>query len=194
MTQIKPPPARARLWHSALLGGALLALCACAMPGDDTADAPGRPHESVERKTIIASLNRLPEFGHVLRGLRASTLGSTLDQPGNFTLLAPRDAAFAELPPAQRDALFLPAAAPQFAASLRGQIIPRMLRAEELRTLISAGGGSASLTTLAGTTLRFSEAGQMLIVTAPGGATATMGTQEISSGNGTIFVLDHWIG
>ncbi len=193
MTQIKRP-APPRLRRIAPLAALLLALAGCAMPGDDTTNAPTRPQESVERKSIMRSLARLPEFGHIIRGLRDGGLAPTLDHPGSYTLLAPRDAAFAELPPATREALFAPATAPQFAASLRGFVIPRSLHAEELHTLITEGGGSASLTTLAGTTLRFSASGSMLIVTAPNGASATMGTQDISSGNGAIYVLDHWIG
>jgi uncharacterized surface protein with fasciclin (FAS1) repeats len=124
-----------------------------------------------------------------------ASLGPLLaNRASTVTVLAPRDTAFAKLPSEARAAIAAAAPGPALQRSLRGLIIPRVLGAEELRTRIIDGGGRYAVTSLAGTPLTFQLDGDQFIVAGPGGAIATMGSSGLTTGNGTLYVLDTWIG
>lgn len=143
---------------------------------------------------MAAALSGLPEFSRLRAMASRSGMAASLANPQTtVTLLAPRDSAFAQLPRETRAAL---AATPPAALQpmLRALMIPRVIHAEELRTRIIDGGGSLSITSVAGTPLNFRLAGEQFIVTGANGAGANMGTADLATGNGAIYVLDHWIG
>ncbi|MFM6854279.1 MAG: fasciclin domain-containing protein [Sphingopyxis sp.] len=172
-----------------------MALGACsAGAGDGASGAANAPIANAEAPTISAALARLSEFSLLRRALADNGLAAGLAAPGNQTLLATRDTAFARLPAEQRATLFAPPGRAAMAQTLKGLIIPRTLHAQELRTLITDGGGSATVRSMAGTTLRFSLSGGNIVLTTPNGATATMGTQDMTTGNGAVYVLDQWVG
>lgn len=169
-------------------------LAGCTDASEETAP-PTRPAGSSEEAgDVVAAVRRLPEFAELTLMLEASAVGQELAALPAVTLLAPRDTAFAELPPRTAAAM----RAPAYAASLRGQLralaLPRLLTAGELRTAIDAAGGMLLLPSLAGPPLSFTREGELLFVTAPGGARASMGSAEIGAGNGAVYVLDGWLG
>ncbi len=128
------------------------------------------------------------------QALESSGVGAELEGLRAVTLLAPRDTAFAELTVARANALLAPPNADMLRGALRGLAIPTMLRAGELRTQIDAAGGTLQLRAIDGSTLSFSHEGEMLMVSNGAGARATMGSLELSAGNGVVYVLDAWIG
>lgn len=183
--------------RSLALGAALaVALAGCeAAPPPPAARTTGV--RSVELANVSLALARLPEFGKLRAALRSTGLAPTLVSAPAITLLAPRDTAFALIPTEERAALLAPENGAALMLSLRSMMLPRLLRADELRTLIRDGGGSVTMPSMAGRPLTFtlSEAApDEIVVTSATGATATMGTQEIGAGNGAIYVLDRWIG
>lgn len=167
---------------------------ACDRDPESTAVRSIKVAASVEPPSIMAALTRLSEFRLLRAGLRDTGLAPLLANASAVTLLAPRDSAFALMPADARAALFAPQARPALTGALRAMMIPRIIRAEELRTLIRDGGGSARIASLSGAPLTFTADGDELIVTTASGARATMGSQEFAAGNGAIYVLDRWIG
>lgn len=173
---------------------ALVALGACSDAGDEVAQ-PSRPAGSVsEAADVVAAVRRLPEFAKLTLMLEASGVGEELARLPAVTLLAPRDTAFAELPPGSVQAMM----APGYAATLRGQLralaLPRLLTASEFRTEIDAAGGTLVLASLGSPSLSFARDGDIILVTAPDGSRASLGSLEIGAGNGAVYVLDHWPG
>lgn len=142
---------------------------------------------------VIAAIARLPEFAILRRALADTARTDNLRMRSPVTLLAPRDTAFARMSPEARAALLAPDNREALTRALDGLIIPRILRADELRQLIADGGGTARIASRSGT-LTFTSNSDLLIVTAPNGASATMGTQDIATGNGSVYVLDRWLG
>lgn len=179
-----------------LLALAMPGLSACDSAADEQAAAiQQRAANRVEQPTIHAALGRLSEFAKLRQLLRDTGLAATVSDPRTpMTLLAPRDTAFARMAPEQRALLLAPEQRAAVTASLRGLMIPRTLRSEELRTLIRSNAGTLSVAAADGTTLRFTLAGDQFVVTTPGGASATMGSRDIETANGSIYVLDRWVG
>ncbi len=172
----------------------VLLLCAActAEPTADQSAAAARRLASAEPPTVTAALERLDEFATLRRALTVTGRDRLLRTTTPVTLLAPRDTAMVQLGPERRAALFAEANRPTLARALDGLIVPRAFRADELRQLIADGGGSTILTTRAGP-LTITRDGDLLIVTAPSGTRATMGSAEIATGNGMIYVLDRWL-
>lgn len=162
---------------------------------EDAAPAPQRPAGAAyEAAHVVAAINRLPEFSQFMLMLESTGLQRELESAPALTLLAVRDTALAELPTGTVQAMLAPANANVLRGQLRALALPRLLTAGELRTEIDAAGGMLSLQTLGGVPLSFSRDGEMLIVTAPDGSRASMGSAEIGAANGAVYVLDGWLG
>lgn len=174
---------------------AVAMFCTVACSREPTAEesaAETRRLASAEPPTVMAAVERLDEFATLRRALTATGRDRLLRTRTPVTLLAPRDTAIVQLGPERQAALL---AGPNRAAltrALDGLIIPRAIRAEELKQMIADGGGSASIATRAGS-LSFTTDGDILVVTAPSGVRATMGSTELATGNGTLYVLDRWL-
>lgn len=155
-------------------------------------NAPPSHVAAPQPRNVVAAIERLREFSQLRRALTDTGLAPALARRPTVTLLAPRDTAFAQLGPEWMQARMDPANRPAMVNALRQLTIPRILRADELRHMIDAGGGSTVIPGDNGP-LTFTRQGDELYVTAPGGK-ASMGTQEITTDNGAVYVLDHWIG
>lgn len=173
---------------------AALAFAACAPEPDAVAiETKTGPAAATEPATVVVVIARLPEFSTMRRALTETARIDNLRMRAPVTLLAPRDTAFARLTPEARAAILAPANREALARVIDLHIIPRALRADELRQLIADGGGMAQLPSRGGA-LTFTSSGSQIVVTVPSGASATMGTQEIATGNGSVYVLDRWLG
>lgn len=186
--------ARGRRWAAPLaLAIAMLVLSACDDRPEAQTDQSGqRGLAASEPPTVAAALTRLSEFGQLRAILSATGREALLRGNAPVTLLAPRDTAFAQLDADRRAAMLAEPNRAALARAIEGLIVPRAIRADELRQMIADGGGSASLASRAGT-LTFTSEGGMLVVTGPSGIRATMGSTELATGNGMIYVLDRWI-
>ncbi len=174
---------------------ALIACLTACSDAPEEAVAANRPAGSAaEAADVVAAITRLPEFSQVTLMLEATGVGAELAQAPAVTLLAARDTALAELPSHTVPALLAPAYGTALRDQLRAMALPRLLTAGELRTEIDAAGGTLTIASIGGPSLSFSRDGDMLMVTAPNGARASMGSAEIGAGNGAVYVLDGWIG
>lgn len=176
-----------------MLLASLLCASGCSRePEAEQTSAEARRLASAEPPTVMAALARLDEFSTLRRMLAATARDQMLRTRAPVTLLAPRDTAIAQLGPERQAALLAEANRAALVRALDGLIIPRAIRAEELKQMIADGGGSATVATRAGPAV-FTAEGTVLIVTAPSGVRATMGSTELATGNGTIYVLDRWL-
>ncbi len=180
--------------RNVVLGSMALLLAACAPEATTApADAPVPGSSWREPATVVAAIARLPEFSTIRRALTETARIDNLRMRSPVTLLAPRDTAFARLSPEARAAVLAPQNREALARTIDLHIIPRALRADELKQMIATGGGSVQIASRGGP-LTFTAIGDLLIVTAPNGARASMGAQEITTGNGSVYVLDRWLG
>ena len=124
-----------------------------AAPGTAVApQAPGVPAApaAAATTTIAAALPTLPNRATLAKLVTAAKLQTTLAGPGPYTLFAPSDEAFTRLPAGALDTLLKPESAPTLATIIKYHVVAGALTADQLKAQITAGGGKATLTTLAG--------------------------------------------
>lgn len=122
--------------------------------------------------------------------LASADLDATLDGRAPYTVFAPSNVALDAVPDDVLTALKTPEAKPQLTSLLTGHIVPGTVTAADIAKAIEAGGGSAELKTMAGDTLTFAQKGDAITVTAPGGASATIGSASHQASNGIVHVID----
>ncbi|MCK8457282.1 fasciclin domain-containing protein [Sphingomonas faeni] len=111
--------------------------------------APAAP-TAAPTTTIAAALPTLPNRATLTKLVTAAKLQTTLAGPGPFTVFAPSDEAFTRLPPGALDTLLKPESAPTLATILKYHVVAGAVTSDQLKAQITAGGGKATLTTLAG--------------------------------------------
>lgn len=142
-------------------------------------------------KTIAQALPTLPNHATLTKLVTAAKLDATLGGPGPFTVFAPNDEAFGRLPPGALDTLMKPAAAASLATILKYHVVAGALTAEQIKAQITAGGGKATLTTLAGQPLVASlgENGNVMLTDVNGGK-AYVDTADVKATNGVVHLTN----
>ncbi|WP_372054326.1 fasciclin domain-containing protein [Tistrella mobilis] len=191
--------ARAATLALALILGAGLAGCAGDSMLDGTlmaSDAAGPVQVGgapmYASKTIVENAVNSADHTTLVAAVKQAGLVDALSGPGPFTVFAPTNAAFDALPAGTVEGLMAPSARAQLAGVLTYHVVPGRLTRSELMARIRAGGGKATLTTLAGGMLTARMNGPDNIVIADaGGRTADISTYDVLQSNGVIQVIDH---
>jgi len=128
----------------------------------------------------------------VLLGLLASSgLLEQLRGRGPFTVFAPTDAAFADLPPGELERLRLPENKAALRALLALHIVPGNFSSKRLFLLLRGVKGMAELDTLNGAELGLGTNGPINIVLRdPKGDVANIVLYDAKQANGVLFVID----
>ncbi len=127
----------------------------------------------------------------LVAAVKAADLVGTLSSEGPFTVFAPVNAAFAELPDGTVESLLEPGNKETLTAVLTYHVVPGAITYDELRNLIDANGGEAELTTAAGARLTAAMNGpRNIVVTDAAGGTANIVTYDVIQSNGVIHSID----
>ena len=171
-----------------LAAGAVLALPACSKPaasGDAAATEAAKSDKSLgdviggdgQLKTLAASL-------------KSTGLDGVFTGKGDYTVLAPTDAAFTALG-AKAGELSAPDQKAALAAVLRSHVVPGMLTTADIGKAIDANGGKPiSMRTMGTGSVKFARSGAGLTVTADDGAAANLSGEGMSASNGAVLPLD----
>jgi len=127
--------------------------------------------------------------------VKAAGLQSVLSNEGPFTVFAPQSEAFIhKMPAGTVEVLFdelLPEQQPELANMMSYHIVRGQYTLKDMRTLIQAGKGEASLTTMLGKTLKLrEEAAHSLLVIDENGRQARIQDADIQANNGIVHVID----
>lgn len=126
----------------------------------------------------------------LVAAVKAAGLVDTLKQPGPFTVFAPTNAAFAQLPAGTVDTLLKPENKGTLTQVLTYHVVPGRLDAQALMQSIRAGGGKAELKTAAGGTLTATLEGGRVVVTDAKGGRSMVSIADVTQSNGVIHVVD----
>ncbi len=165
-------------------------------PATDTAPvtAPTNPvvggATMTPTRTIADNIAAAPALSTLATVLRTAELTATLAGPGPFTVFAPNDAAFARLAPGVQDQLLLPANRASLARLLRYHIVAGNLTAQELTARINAGGGTATLVTLAGDPLTATMTQSVITLTDVNGNKSYVEVADARQSNGLVHVVN----
>jgi uncharacterized surface protein with fasciclin (FAS1) repeats len=136
--------------------------------------------ESTETITEIVAGN--PEFSTLLAAVEAAGLAETLSGGGPFTVFAPTDAAFAELPAGTLDTLLQPENKDQLAAILTYHVVPAEVMASDVKE------GEVSTVNTAPFTVALD--GQAVEITDGQGNQANVIETDVDASNGVVHVID----
>ena len=167
---------------------ALLAACNQGGAGGNGA-TPGQPAEAQKKagdQTIAAGLDANSRF---TQAAKAAGLDGTLAGPGPYTVLVPRDEAFAKVDGALKDP-----ANPQNRAELTRvltyHILPGTVLIEDLGKAVDNGKGKALVQTMNGETLTATKDGGKVVLTDSSGNKATIVEGDQQRSNGVVQYID----
>ncbi len=181
---------------------AALALSACGsktdapaetttVAGSETAPTPAAaPSQMLASSTIAANLSAAPDHKSLAAAVTQAGLSETLSGVGPFTVFAPTDAAFAQVPPVTRDGWMRPAQKDVLAGVLKYHVVPGKLTAADLAAKITEGGGKALLKTADGQDLTATKSGDAILLTSSSGNKATVTVADLGQSNGVVHVVD----
>ncbi|HEY0596348.1 fasciclin domain-containing protein, partial [Sphingopyxis sp.] len=139
-----------------------------AMPAADPAAALGAT------TTIVAGIAAAPTLKSLASSVQAAGLAETLSGAGPFTVFAPTDTGFAQVPPVTRDGWMRPAQKDVLAGVLKYHVVPGKLTTADLAAKIAEGGGKAVLKTAGGQDLTATKSGGTILLTSSSGNKATV--------------------
>ncbi len=141
-------------------------------------------------RNIVQNAVNSPIHRTLVAAVQQAQLVDTLSGPGPFTVFAPTDDAFAQVPEATRASLMQDANRAQLQSVLTYHVVPGRVTAADLVNQIRAGGGRATLTTAQGGTLTASMMGDRVMLQGAGGGMAHVTTADVMQSNGGIHVVD----
>ncbi|GAC1431877.1 MAG: fasciclin domain-containing protein [Candidatus Velthaea sp.] len=148
-------------------------------------------HAMMSNKDIVSNAVNSDDNKTLVAAVKAAGLVSTLQGPGPFTVFAPSDEAFRELPTGTVDTLVKPENKATLTKILTYHVVSGKLDFDTLRKQITDGRGKAELKTVQGETLTAEMNGPRNIVLVDSkGNVAHITTYDVYQSNGVIQVID----
>ncbi len=151
-----------------------------------TPDQPAEAGKNAGDQTIAAALEKNSRFA---QAAKAVGLDSTLAGPDPYTVLVPRDEAFAKVEGALKDP-----ANPQNRAELTRiltlHILPGTVLIEDLAKAVDNGDGKALVQTMNGQTLTATKEDGKIVLTDSSGTKATITEGDQKRSNGVVQYVD----
>ena len=148
-------------------------------------------HAMMANKDIVSNAVNSDDNKTLVAAVKAAGLVSTLQGPGPFTVFAPSDEAFRDLPAGTVDTLVKPENKATLTKILTYHVVAGKLDFEALRKQITDNHGKADLKTVQGETLSAEMNGPRNIVLVDSkGTVAHITTYDVYQSNGVIQVID----
>ncbi len=180
-----------------------LALAACAseaptetaetteVVADESMAAEGSvASEAMGEKNIVALAQGNPNVSTLVSAVTAAGLAETLSGPGPFTVIAPTNAAFDKVDKAALAGLMKPESKEALGGILKYHVIAGNVKSGDIAKMITDGGGTATVKTLNGGSLKASMSGDKIVLTDAKGGKATVTGADMVASNGTVHVVD----
>ena len=142
-------------------------------------------------KNIVENAVNSKDHTTLVAAVKAAGLVETLQGKGPFTVFAPVNDAFENLPAGTVETLLKPENKATLAKILTYHVVSGNYNAEKLMAAIKAGKGKATMKAVSGGTLTFSMNGpKNIVVSDESGNTASITTYDVTQSNGVIQVID----
>jgi len=141
-------------------------------------------------KNIIENAVHSKDHTTLVAAVKAAGLVATLEGAGPFTVFAPTNEAFGQLPSGTVKSLLQPDMKPQLISVLTYHVVAGRYTAADLDRVVKEGGGQAALTTVEGEQLIVTRKGAALDVTDAKGNVATVTIADVLQSNGVIHVVN----
>ncbi len=159
---------------------------------DDSMDGPVTVGGAamLPSRTIVENASNASNLTTLVQAVQAAGLVETLSGPGPFTVFAPTNTAFGRLPQAALTQLMQPASRAQLSQILTYHVVAGNMDSAALMRQIEAGGGSATLTTVEGSTLRAAVENGAISLTDEQGTTSFVTQGNVRQSNGIVHVIN----
>jgi uncharacterized surface protein with fasciclin (FAS1) repeats len=141
-------------------------------------------------KTIVANAMNSADHTTLVAAVKAAGLVDTLNSKGPFTVFAPTNDAFAQLPAGTVDMLLKPENKAMLTKVLTYHVVSGKYDSKTLAKLIKKGHGKARLKTVAGGTLIAMMDGGNIVLRDEKGGTSTVTVGDVYQSNGVIHVVN----
>ena len=148
------------------------------------------PAGAAAKKDIVDTAVAAGSFNTLATALQAAGLVDTLKGKGPFTVFAPTDDAFKQLPAGTLDSLLKPENKDTLTKILTYHVVPGRVSAADLKKMIKTGGGKAQLKTASGGTLTAMMHGGMIMLKDEKGGTSMVTQADVFQSNGVIHVIN----
>ena len=141
-------------------------------------------------KNIIENAVNSKDHTTLVAAVKAAGLVETLQGKGPFTVFAPTNKAFSKLPAGTVETLLKPENLKMLQTVLTYHVVAGKLSAQNLMAKIKAGGGKATLKTVAGSEIILSMKGKKLQIMDTSGGKSYVTIKDVNQSNGVIHVVD----
>jgi uncharacterized surface protein with fasciclin (FAS1) repeats len=141
-------------------------------------------------KTIVANAMNSADHTTLVAAVKAAGLVDTLNSKGPFTVFAPTNDAFAQLPAGTVDTLLKPENKTMLTKILTYHVVAGSWDSQALAKQIKKGHGQARLKTVSGGTLVAMMDGNNIVLRDEKGGTATVTVANVYQSNGVIHVVN----
>lgn len=156
---------------------------------DDMMMVGGEPMSP--QKNIVENAVNSKAHTTLVAAVKAAGLVETLATGGPFTVFAPTNDAFENLPEGTVETLLKPENKEKLTTVLTYHVVPGVWTYEDLAEAIEEGGGTATLETVSGGTLWAKWNGpQNIVIVDANGNVAHISTYDVMQSNGVIHVVD----
>ncbi|HEX8442957.1 MAG TPA: fasciclin domain-containing protein [Allosphingosinicella sp.] len=141
-------------------------------------------------KTLLEGVGQSADHTTLGAAVKAAGLEKVLAGAGPYTVFAPTNAAFAQLPAGAAEGLMRPESKAALTGILTYHVVPGVVTAADLRAAIRRRGGKTELATVRGGKLTIAEADGALVITDAKGGQSRVTQGDILQSNGVIHVVD----
>lgn len=179
-----------------LTTAAVVALAACSSEAPPAATDQGSADpmmdatDAAEPSTIVDVAAGNPDFSTLVSAVTAADLGATLSAAGPFTVFAPTNNAFSKVDPETLSGLMTPEKKDELTALLTYHVVAGEMKAADIIKAINDGGGTATLTTVQGGTLKATMNGDSVMLEDATGNKSTVIMTDVDASNGVIHAID----
>ena len=141
-------------------------------------------------RNIVQNAVNSKDHTTLVAAVKAAGLVDTLSGKGPFTVFAPTNAAFAKLPAGTVNTLLKPENKGTLTSVLTYHVVPGRYVASQIASMAAKRGGTATLKTVQGETLKFRKSGAAWMVVDSKGGKARITIPNVMQSNGVIHVVD----
>jgi uncharacterized surface protein with fasciclin (FAS1) repeats len=142
-------------------------------------------------KNIIQNAVNSKDHTTLVAAVKAAGLVDTLQGSGPFTVFAPTNEAFAQLPAGTVESLLKPENKDKLVKVLTYHVVPADAMASTIKQMIKDDGGKHTITTVSGGKLVAMMKGDKIELWDENGGVATVTIANVKQSNGVIHVIDH---
>lgn len=146
--------------------------------------------EMYPTKNIVENAVNSKDHTTLVAAVTAADLVDVLASEGPFTVFAPTNAAFENLPKGTVETLLKPENKEQLQTILKYHVVSGKWNAVDVANMIKDGNGKAEIKTVSGDTLTAWTKGDAVYITDENGNSAKVTIADVNQSNGVIHVVD----